>query len=318
MDEFDLIKQYFRRQHRCPGVVVDNGDDCAVVTLAAAERLVFSIDTLVEGRHFTADIAPHDLGYRALATALSDLAAMGAEPRYFTLALTLPNVDKQWLSAFSQGLFELADQHAMALLGGDTTKGPLTITIQVHGVVSEDRYLSRNGAKVDDIIAVTGTLGDAAAGLQSLLRSSAEAEPFLLSRFLRPTPRIDEGMALLAYSRCGIDISDGLLADLGHIVAASGVAASVDVTTLPTSTALAFIDDVAQRQHYQLSGGDDYELCVTIAPAQWLAAQAYFSAQGWPLTAIGYIVAAETGRESITLRAGSVELAVTATGFKHF
>ncbi|CAH0991554.1 Thiamine-monophosphate kinase [Sinobacterium norvegicum] len=318
MDEFDLIKQYFRRQHSCDGVVVDNGDDCAIVELAASERLVFSIDTMVEGRHFLADMAPQDLGYRALATALSDLAAMGAEPRYFTLALTLPAVDHQWLAGFSQGLFELAEQHDMALLGGDTTRGPLTITIQVHGVITDDAYLSRAGAKVDDIIAVTGSIGDAAAGLQLLLREQEAADAFLLSRFLRPTARVAEGQALLPYSCCGIDISDGLLADLGHLVAASEVAAIVDVNALPTSKALGFIDDVDERQRYQLTGGDDYELCVAIAPDRWSQAKAYFAAQGWPLTAVGRIVAANSQADAISLRGSDSEILAQQTGFKHF
>ncbi|ROS01626.1 thiamine-phosphate kinase [Sinobacterium caligoides] len=319
MNEFDLIARFFRRQHDGEGVVLDNGDDCAVLDIEPEQQLVVSIDTMVAGVHFLASMPSRDLGYRALATALSDLAAMGAQPRWFTLALTLPAIDEAWLAGFSEGLFELADKHQMALIGGDTTRGPLTISIQVHGVVTRGQYLSRAAAEEGDIIAVTGSLGDAAAGLrvaqrQSLAETAEEA--FLLRRFERPTARIEEGLLLRDYSRCAIDISDGLLADLGHICAGSGLGAEIEAALLPCSSALSTVNS-NERLEFQLRGGDDYELCVTVARENWSTLAAQFSSRDWPLTKIGRMVAGSgvcvhDGDEALSA------LPMSANGFKHF
>ena len=316
MNEFDLIAHYFRRSHNASGVVLDNGDDCAIVKLAADESLVFSLDTMVEGVHFLSDIDPVNLGYRALATAVSDLAAMGASPRWFTLALTLPSLDHDWLAGFSSGLFELADYYQMALLGGDTTRGPLTISIQVHGVVKAGCYLSRANAEVGDIIAVTGTLGDAAAGLSvalNKLHCDNPSRDYLLSRFERPTPRIEQGQVIAQFSRCGIDVSDGLLADVGHIAKASGVCAVIDASLLPVSKALSSVGKGAQLADYPLRGGDDYELCFTVHPEQWPLLQRQFEDNAWALTAIGEIHSGEG------VHLLGQDTAVSAvSGFKHF
>lgn len=265
LGEFDLIRRYFTSLGVAEGVALGVGDDGAVLDIPPGHQLVSVMDTLVAGVHFPEDTAPFDIGYRALAVNLSDLAAMGAEPRWFTLALTLPKADEAWLAGFAAGLRSLAERFGIALVGGDTTRGPLTITVQAEGLVPRGQVLKRSGARPGDGIYVTGTLGDAAAGLalhQGRLQADGDTAAFLRSRFFRPEPRVQTGLALRGLATACIDVSDGLLQDLGHVLAASGVGAKLDVDRLPLSAAL----DVLPRQEavkLALSAGDDYELCFT-------------------------------------------------------
>ena len=287
MGEFELIERYFRsaagqlpQRH---GVALGIGDDAAVLELPAGRQLVAAIDTLVEGRHFPAGCAPRSVGHRALAVNLSDLAAMGAEPAWLLLALTLPSADPAFLDGFSQGLFELARKHGVVLVGGDTTAGPLSMSVQVLGSVPAGEAIARSGGSPGDLLYISGTPGDAAAGLQHLLQAQpgrAEAgvsDPHvqnLLQRFLFPEPRVELGLALRGLASACIDVSDGLAADACKLAAASGCGASIEVERLPLSTALLHSSDPARAAAYALTGGDDYELCFTVPPARRAAFEA--------------------------------------------
>lgn len=289
MGEFQLIRDIFlplAGQTRSAAVLLGPGDDCAIQRLAPGSELVFSVDTLVEGVHFPVGYDPEKLGWRALAVAVSDLAAMGASPECFTLALTLPDSDEAWLRAFASGLGRAARRFGLALAGGDTTRGPLTLSIQVHGSVPESQALLRSGARAGDLICVSGTLGDAGAALDYLdqLPAPAEAEP-LLERYHHPQPRLELGQQLRSVATAAIDVSDGLLADLGHILAASGLGATVDVALVPLSAALRHLGDRAIP--LALTAGDDYELCVTLPPGRWAALPSQVRSQ---LTVIGATV----------------------------
>ncbi len=267
--EFELIEKYFSQQPvRRDDVIIGVGDDGAVLRTPADRDLVVSTDTLVEGVHFIKDCAPPDLGYRALAVNLSDLAAMGAEPAWVTLAITAPSSEESWFRDFSRGFFELAAAHGVQLVGGNLARGPLSVTVAVHGFVPRGRVLRRNGAQVGDVIFVTGTLGDAALGLQIARGEGAKnfgAEK-LRQRYLRPTPRLNEGLALREVASACIDVSDGLLADLGHIVDQSGVGAALELAQLPLSTE--FRQLWTGDWSVPLFGGDDYELCFTVPPGR--------------------------------------------------
>ena len=268
-DEFSLIARYFSAFGRGDAVQLGVGDDCAILSLRPGERLATSVDTAVEGVHFPDFNLPEDTAYRAVAAAASDLAAMGARPLGMTLALTLPEADELFLHSFSQGLGRAASDFALPLVGGDTTRGPLTITVQVLGALPAHQALLRGGARPGDELYVSGTLGDAAAGL-ALLRGEWQSddisEAFLEGRFNRPTPRLLLGQQLLGLATAAIDISDGLLADAGHIAAASGVRLRIEPDRLPLSPALLSHPQREQALHWALSGGDDYELCFTLPP----------------------------------------------------
>ena len=269
--EFSLIDTFFQAKTLTrEDVLVGIGDDAALLRVPTDHLLVMSVDTLIQGIHFPTSTLPADIGYKALAVNLSDLAAMGAEPAWMTLALTLPEVDKQWLEKFSDGLFELAKQFNVQLVGGDTTRGPLTITIQVNGFVpSHALALCRSGAKIGDKIYVSGTLGDAGLGLQVASGKHNLAEPdkqFVLQRLNKPFPRIKLGMLLRNYATSAIDISDGLLADLGHIMTASKVGAEIHADALPLSNAIRSVLSEQEAKKLALTAGDDYELCFTVPP----------------------------------------------------
>ena len=270
-DEFSLIDRWFRQVGaEVAGVVVGIGDDCALLDIARADRLAVTTDTLVAGVHFPQDSEPFDIGYKSLAVSLSDLAAMGAKPAWFTLALTLPTADETWLRSFSSGLFALASNEDVALVGGDTTRGPLSVTVQAMGLQTAGQALLRSGACVGDQIWVTGTLGDAAAGLV-LARSAASCVSddcdYLLGRLRRPQPRVAAGLALLGVATAAIDVSDGLAQDLGHLLDASEVGATIEPAALPLSGALSRRMSLPAGIDLALTGGDDYELCFTV-PAQ--------------------------------------------------
>ena len=272
--EFDLIRRYFTRSAPSYsggelGVDLGVGDDCALLSIPAGHQLAVSLDTLVEGQHFLPNTAPELIASRLVGSTVSDLAAMGAEPRWLTLGLTLPSADEAWVKAFSTELHQCLDAHKMALVGGDTTKGPLALSAQVHGVLPQGQGLTRRGAQAGDLICVTGTLGDSHAGLQIELKnlsstlSSADSD-YLLSRFYKPTPRIQTGVALRGLATSCIDISDGLLADLSHILSASGVGAALNLEALPLSDSLINALGLPKAQIAALTGGEDFELCFTL------------------------------------------------------
>ena len=271
MDEFTLIYRYFSALGRGDAVDLGVGDDCALLRLNAGERLATSVDTMVEGVHFPANAFPEDIGFRAVAVAVSDLAAMGARPIGMTLALTLPEPDEFWLHSFSEGVSAAVSEFSIPLVGGDTTRGPLTITVQVLGALALDTALLRSGASPGDNVYVSGTLGDAAAGLaiiQDRLQPASAADgEYLLQRFYRPQPPLSLGLKLAATATAAIDISDGLLADAGHIAAASGVQIRLDCAAIPLSDALKSCPNQDTALDWALSGGDDYELCFCLAPA---------------------------------------------------
>jgi thiamine-monophosphate kinase len=293
INEFSLISEFFANCTRKRGdVTLAVGDDCALVTVPIGYELAISIDTLVEGVHFTAAMNPAALGHKALAVGLSDLAAMGAEPAWATLALTLPEVDRVWLTKFTRGLSELAANYGVQLVGGDTTRGPLTITVQLHGFVPKGKALRRDRACPGDWIYVTGTLGDAGLALQARLGGlelMPEALFYTEHRLDWPQPRIREALALRPLAHAAIDISDGLAADLGHILERSGVGAVIEAESLPLSESLRSSLEAAEALTLALTAGDDYELCIT-APAQsHEQMQVVLSKLGCPCTFIGII-----------------------------
>ncbi|WP_457321203.1 thiamine-phosphate kinase [Roseateles sp. P5_E11] len=310
MGEFDLIRRYFQRP-AVAGVEVGVGDDCAVLVPTPGARWLVSSDMLVEGRHFLSTVDPVRLGHKALAVNLSDLAACGATPRGFTLALALPRVDEAWLSGFSRGLLALADAHACPLIGGDTTQGPLNLCITVFGEAPPGRALLRGGAQVGDEIWVSGRLGDARLALEvfrgTVAVDGAGFEEVRAAMEL-PTPRVALGQALRGIATAAIDVSDGLLGDLGHILAASRVGARLDVDALPRSEVLA-AQAAAVQQECLLAGGDDYELVFT-APAG-----ARLPDVGVALTRIG-VIEAEPGLRVVDARGAVVEHGLRS--FDHF
>ncbi|WP_058911530.1 thiamine-phosphate kinase [Entomohabitans teleogrylli] len=302
--EFSLITRYFDRVRNARrDVETGIGDDCALLIVPEKQVLAISTDTLVCGIHFLEDIDPRDLGYKALAVNLSDLAAMGADPAWLTLALTLPDIDEVWLEAFSDSLFELLNYYDMQLIGGDTTRGPLAMTLGIHGLVPAGRALKRSGARPGDWIYVTGTPGDSAAGLailqQRLQGASPEQADYLVKRHLRPTPRILHGQALRDLASSAIDLSDGLVSDLGHILAASQCGARVDVDTLPLSAPLRACVEPQQALRWALAGGEDYELCFTVPEMNRGAVDVALSNLGVPVTCIGQIVAPSEGLQFV-------------------
>ena len=299
MGEFDLIARYFTRPvHRA---TLGVGDDCALLAPAPGMQLAVSSDMLVQGRHFFADVDPERLGHKALAVNLSDLAACGTRPLAFTLALTLPRVDAPWLEAFSRGLLALADGHGCELVGGDTTQGPLNICITVFGEVPAGQALLRSGARPGDDIYVSGTLGDARLALEALqghITLPADVLAAARLRLEQPTPRVALGQALRGVASSALDVSDGLLGDLGHILRASGTGACIDtsITTdliassaLPISARGQFNSEFLQQ--CTLAGGDDYELAFTAPVAQRAAVAAAALVSSTPVTRIGRIEA---------------------------
>ncbi|WP_113627187.1 thiamine-phosphate kinase [Pectobacterium peruviense] len=292
--EFDLIARYFNRVRSSRrDVELGIGDDCALLTVADKQMLAVSTDTLVSGVHFLPDIDPADLGYKSLAVNLSDLAAMGADPAWLSLAITLPQSNSQWLSAYSDSLFELLDYYGMQLVGGDTTRGPLSLTLTIHGLVPVGRALTRRGARIGDWIYVTGSLGDSAAGLailQNRLHVDDDgARQGLLQRHLRPQPRILQGQALRDLASSAIDLSDGLISDLQHILKASECGARIHLDAIPQSDWLRSCTDEEQALRWALSGGEDYELCFTVPEINRGALELALGHLGAAYTCIGQI-----------------------------
>jgi len=307
VDEFQLIQRYFVRANEAEGVITGIGDDGAVIRPDANLDLVTVIDTLVEGVHFPADLHAADIAYRAVAVNLSDIAAMGARPRWMTLALTLAHADEAWLDAFAAGLFAAASEHDVALVGGDMTSGEkIVVSVQITGDVARDAAILRSGASPGDTIYVTGTVGDAAAWLE--LNSAGGSDDYLRSRFCRPTARVNYGRSLRGVASAAIDVSDGLFGDLGKLLAASKVGAEIDLRTLPLSAALQSNFDSESQRRFALSGGDDYELCFTAA------GESLPDPGDLRITPIGHV----TSGDSLVCRDDSGIVDYADSGYLHF
>lgn len=312
--EFEIIERFFTRAPTDVAVTLGIGDDAAVVE--SPGPIAIAVDTLVAGTHFPEQLEARAVGHRSLAVNLSDLAAVGATPRWATLALTLPSVDERWIEEFASGFFALAGRYRVSLIGGDTTRGPLSVTVQVIGEQSHAPML-RSGGKVGDRIFVSGSLGAGAAALDCFggdASTRSAAATALIQRFSYPEPRVDLGLALGGLAHAAIDISDGLVADLNHLCTQSGCGAVVDLDSLPMSEALRSLYPVEQAEQLALHGGDDYELCFAVAPADAKRVTAVAVSAGVPVTAIGELTATGTieGRRD----GSSAEL--VPRGFVHF
>ncbi|WP_188150771.1 thiamine-phosphate kinase [Teredinibacter waterburyi] len=319
MNEFALIKRYFQDAQTASQVVLGIGDDCALLDIPGHHHLAVSVDSLVEGVHFPKTYAPEKIATRAFAVALSDLAAMGAKPLGFTLSLTLPEalVSDAWLAPFASGLLQVAAQYRCPLIGGDTTRGRLTVGVQVLGAVEQGRALTRSGAEAGDQVFVTGPLGDGAAALAVLmgeLTLPAEQSAYLERRFSQPQARIAAGRALLGIASSAIDISDGLLADLGHICDASGVGARLELSGIPYSRGLQSYVRPQQLLQWALSGGDDYQLCFTLPPEQRPALDRLCANGQLEAHCIGEMVL----HSGIDCRLNGAVYQPEATGYSHF
>jgi thiamine-monophosphate kinase len=307
ISEFSLIERFFNRQLANKTVTLGIGDDCALLSIPQGHELAVTTDTMVENVHFFADCDPFDLGYKLLAVNLSDLASMGAKPLAVTLALTLPKVDENWLTQFAAGFFALAEKYGVDLIGGDTTSGSLTLTVQALGLIPTGQALRRSAAKVGDLICVTGTLGDAGLGLKIKQGYHCQQPDAALRRFNQPDPQVAFGQALVGIANACIDISDGLAGDLGHILQQSQVGACIDWEALPLSAEVnAYIEDTDDWA-MPLTAGDDYELCFTVSPdkVQNLTI---------PHTKIGVIESLPGLRLN---KSGNIQI-LEAKGFEHF
>ena len=322
MNEFEIIARYFTRPTEDRDVLLGVGDDAAV--LSTTGPIAVAVDTLVAGVHFPEQTGADAIAHRALAVNLSDLAAMAARPRWVTLALTLPEPDPAWLEGFAAGLFGLAERFGLTLVGGDLTRGPLTVSMQIIGTVSGMGAgaiaLTRGGGRPGDDVYVTGTLGDAAAGLAILIggigaeRGSDTERATLAQRFLRPEPRVDAGLALVGIATAAIDVSDGLAVDAAHLCEASGCGAELDVENLPLSAELEAVCPPQTAEEFALAGGDDYELCFTAPPSETDRVAAAMQQSGTPFRRIGRL---SEGREAVWRRAGQ-PFTPPASGYVHF
>lgn len=319
LTERAIIERYFRDcGARRADVPLGVGDDAAVLDCPAGMQLVAAVDTLVSGVHFLPHFPPASTGHRALAVNLSDIAAMGGQPAWALLALTLPAADESWLAAFAAGLGALARKHDVALVGGDTTSGPLCITVQIMGHVPRSAALSRSGARPGHVLFVSGTPGDAAAGLAlekgQLAGVASDAAAHLRERFLFPTPRVTLGQRLRAYASACIDVSDGLLGDAGKMAEASGCGVAVAYEQLPLSTQLVAAAGDARAREFALTGGDDYELCFAVPPDRVERMMRELPPAQWNYGAIG-LLRDEPG--AVVTRSGSV-MDFSHSGFDHF
>ena len=318
LSEFALIERYFRGRGAERGdVTLGIGDDAALMRVPSGYELVAATDTLVSGVHFPPDSPPESIGHRALAVNLSDLAAMGARPAWALLALTMPQAEEAWLEGFATGLGELARTHEVALVGGDTTRGPLCISVQLLGFVPAGEALSRSGARAGDVLFVSGTVGDAAAGLaleQRRLNAPAEARGWLRERFLFPTARVALGEQLRGFASACIDVSDGLLGDAGKLASASHVGAELAWNELPVSEPLAALLGERRARELALTGGDDYELCFAVPPHNIARLLMQLPPQQWGYTRIGALRAAPG---AVVVRDGTV-MEFSHSGYRHF
>ncbi|MGA9853826.1 MAG: thiamine-phosphate kinase [Gammaproteobacteria bacterium] len=317
MDEFEIIRRYFLDQstHR-DDVRLGIGDDAAILRVPPGQELVASVDSLIAGVHFPEDLSAAAIGHRALAVNLSDLAAMGAAPIWGLLALSLPRVDEKWIREFARGFFTLAQRYRVALVGGNLARGPLNITVTVHGLVPAGQALLRSGAQPGNQVYVTGWLGDAAAGLHMLQASMRITETdSCVQRFCFPEPRIQAGLALRDIASSAIDISDGLAADLGHLLQASGVGARLQVDQLPLSPSLLQHRIRNEAVNLALSGGDDYELCFTVPGERIPLLESHAREFGCSVTRVGEITASKDLR---CLKDDNTDWPLPVAGYKHF
>ena len=309
--EFDLIHRFFAEATKArDDVPLGIGDDCALLQPPAGQRLAVTMDTLVAGRHFLPDVEPASLGHKSLAVNLSDLAAMGATPAWATLALTLPTADENWLAAFMAGFSALANEHQIQLVGGDTTRGPLSITVQVHGFVRADEALRRDTGRAGDFLFVSGTLGDAALALRQIAQGE-KVSADLRQKLEQPVPRVALGQLLRPFAHAAIDVSDGLGADLGHLCEASGVGARLELADLPLS---AEVEDACAWE-LPLAGGDDYELLFSVASDKVEPMLAACKNRGCRVTKIGCLV---EGAGVTLIDADGSETREVPGGFDHF
>lgn len=316
--EFSLIDKYFaHKQQSRKDVVLAQGDDCAIVAPSNGSHIAISTDTLVSGTHFLADADPAHIAHKALASNISDLVAMGASPAWVSMGISLPEMNASWLERFSSAFFKLADYYGIQLIGGDTTRGPLTITLTVQGLVPEGKALTRHGAESGDWIYVTGKLGDAKAGLDVILEKNISGDRELNSelqrRHFEATPRVLAGLALRDIASSAIDISDGLVSDLGHILKRSNVGARLNVAELPFSDELVrFVGGKEEAQQYALTSGEEYELCFTVPEAN--RGQLEVALSTTPFTCIGQI----TGTGQLELHNNDAPVSWQLDGFDHF
>lgn len=317
MKEFELIRQIQREtsvsyskgfQH---GVILGIGDDAAVLEVPAGHYLVAATDTLNAGTHFPEDTLPFDIAHKSLAVNLSDLAAMGAIPRWALLSLSLPRTDPEWVHSFSEGFKSLAQTHNVTLVGGDTTSGPLSISVTALGFIEPGKQLTRSGANPGDLVVLSGTVGGAAHALEMLQAGKTVADQHLLDR---PQPRVSLGQSLAGYASACIDVSDGLLADLGHVLKASGCGARLEIESLPQTAVLAVLED-EKKWNYQLSGGDDYELLFTLPPQHKELLPSWSQQLATRLSVIGEI---EKNTGVRCLRNDGTLYYPRGTGFEHF
>lgn len=318
LSESELIERFFKRTKSADGLLLGIGDDAALLNIPAGEELAVSVDTIVAGRHFPEDTEPRAIGHRALAVNLSDMAAMGATPKWITLSLTLPEANEAWLSEFAAGLWDLADQFGVQLIGGDTTGGALTIGVQILGLVSSGMALRRDGGKPGDLVVVSGTLGDAAAGLK-YVQSGANIEEGsaamkLVHRFEYPTPRVELGLAARTLASGAMDISDGLAADVPKFARASGVRACIEVGKVPISRELRALCSSEHALDLALGGGDDYELLFSVPPKNFEALGDAARRLNLTLTIIGEL------REGVGVQwtMNGDDFAPRVKGFDHF
>jgi thiamine-monophosphate kinase len=319
LDEFELIRRYFQREvfGAESGVVLGIGDDAAVLQVPPGHELIASVDALVAGRHFPDSTDPKSIGHRALAVNLSDLAAMGAQPKWATLALTMPEANADWLNEFSAGFMQLAEQHGVALVGGDTTRGPLTVSVQILGIAPQGSALRRSGARAGDLLAVSGTLGDSGAGLQFAMARPFDNTPAvqaLVQRFDFPTPRVELGLAARGLASAAMDLSDGLAGDLPKLALASGLKAHVAVERLPISPELRAVASERQARDWALGAGDDYELLLALPPAHLTTLRAAAARLNLTLSIIGEL----SSGSGVHFTLNGARFAPEVFGYNHF
>lgn len=320
MKEFDLIERFFKNKgHQRKDVVIGVGDDCAVMTVPNNQQLAVTTDTLVEGVHFLADTPARSVAYKAVAVNLSDLAAMGAEPSWVSMSLSVPSIDEDWMQAFADGFYQLLEYYDVQLVGGDTVNGPLSITLTAHGFIPPENQITRSGAKSGDWVYVTGTLGDAGAGL-ALLQSDVdirgEQHQYLVNRHLYPTPRVMAGTVLRRIANACIDVSDGLMADIRHIQTLSNVGARLFIEKLPLSNQLVDIFGMDEARSLALGAGDDYELLFTVSEEQKGLLETILTSANLTATCIGQVTG-HTGKTELLLD-NSPYQPPENMGFEHF
>lgn len=318
MDEFDLIGRYFEPlQLTDSNIKLGIGDDAAIVDLTGNHSITTAVDTLVEGVHFPIGMEASAIGYRSLAVNLSDFAAVGATPKYATLALTLPAIDPEWLQAFADGVGQALREADISLIGGDTCEGALTITIQLIGTI-DGAPMRRQDAKAGDILLVSGTLGDARAGLELMKSLDGIAESnrkALIERFKRPQARLTLGAEVRSYANAAIDLSDGLLADVGHVMASSGCSAEIEVDRLPISNEIRAVFGRERALEYAIAGGDDYELVLTVPPRYLDRVMQISTDVSVSLTAVGRVI---EGSGVVCLDGEGQQLSIELKGYRHF